>query len=340
MLTPDDVTQLKEVTAQRLRDYDFRGGGVCIDGSRWLAVRVVYKQPMVYPNELCRDHLLYCFPSGASNEVITQVVHTMTSTQDLVDVFVHFSSHTFFWGKARFVGVEDEVQGHTRARLERVATEPGEAIEEAVPKEGEKHSSGSEDEARQSHKRPRPVAIQTRFLGTLWDSRVEAAAANLFFRLGFQISRAPTFYADALGTSATPYTPDIFVADIRIGATPSNLIVDTKPYNKADAKAFHRCAALARAYKLNVMLLFGEVRAPLVRHGDSGYPDAAGLRGTLFEQNGTWSADWVLMKEAGSEPPFFAQLTSDTETRHLHPHLRWAYHGAYSQLDLLSDGVP
>ncbi len=307
----DRVVQCPLVDADTISAINFEGRGIVMDPTHrgvWRAVRIIFSVPSRYPNELYDDEVIYCLPRGASRRSAETTLSANGSSE--VSVYVMHGPRTFAWGTARLdAGYIDDHDGVVRLRLVRVEAKA--PTDEDAPTDAKR--------ARRSY--------EICHLNTLWGSRGEAATANLFFLLGFQLGAAPTFAADALGFTKA-YTPDIYIVGIRVrgmacGDATVNLIVERKPDAKVDAHVMHRCATLAASYGCVVLILSGDVTPP---YEDSG----PGLRGILFEPNVEYSTNWVLMKDIGSQMPFLRRLDASDERRHLHPHLLWAYAHAYN----------
>ena len=310
----DRIVQCPLVDGDTISCLNFEGRGIVMHPTQrdvWKAVRIIHSVPSRYPNELYDDEVIYCLPRGAT---IRSAASTLTANSKAsVLVYIMHGPRTYAWGTARFDGkYTDEQDGVVRVRLVRAETTEETPI--------------GTDETKEL-KRPR-LTYECTHLNTVWGSRGEAATANLFFLLGFQLGAAPTFSADALGFTKA-YTPDIYIVGIRVlgmqrGDATVNLIVERKPDAKVDAHVIQRCANLSTSYGCVVMIISGDVTVPYDDNGQS-----VGLRGMLFEPNADYSGNWVLMKEIGSEMPFLRRLVTIEERRHLHPHLAWAYARAY-----------
>jgi len=309
----DRVVQCQLVDGDTVVSLNFEGRGIVMESARrgvWKAVRIIFSEPSRYPNELYDDAVIYCLPRGATRRSAETTLSANSKSR--VSVYVMHGPRTYVWGEAQLDGTYiDEQDGIVRLRLVRV-----EATTTGVVK----------DESNEP-KRAR-LTYEVTHLNTVWGSRGEAATANLFFLLGFQLGAAPTFAADALAFTKA-YAPDIYIVGIRLrgtsrGDSTVNLIVERKPDAKVDAHVMRRCATLSASYGCAVMILSGDVTPPYLEDGQG-----VGLRGILFEPNLEYTVNWVLMKEVGSEMPFFQRLDSTEESRHMHPHLVWAFSRAY-----------
>lgn len=176
---------------------------------------------------------------------------------------------------------------------------------------------------------------QVRYKENVWGSKLEVRWVQFFERIGFRISKAPTFFQDLEGEMEGTYTPDLKLIGVRLldpSSPPCNVYVDIKPFERACSSFVKKCEMVSKVHMEHMLLLEGEPLCPLLRDTEyspplssSSYPKVRGMRGTLWLPGEDHPVHNVVLMKEGSDSPFLSPLLSSLEKRHKHPFLMSIY---------------